>query len=417
MIGLASWSARTFSSLRYRNYRLLWTGTLISNSGDWMDQIALNWFVVSTTGDPYYLALVNLSRAVPILVFTLIGGAVADRVERRKMLIATQASAMMLAFLLAAMVIAGHAPMWAVLLLAAGRGILMSFNMPARHSLISELVPTSELPNAVALNSMTINITKILGPGAGGLIIATLGTGACFLINGLSFLFVLWTLHSMKIAPRPEAETKTGVQRPRPAESLIQSVGSGLRYTWSHTEILLLVLVSLVPTFFGQPYLVLLTLFAQDVFMTGPEGLGLLISCAATGSVCGALMLAGMPQWAASPRIMLIFVILFGVLLAVFATTSYMLLALPLLFAVGALNIAGNASNNTILQLRTAASMRGRVLSIMLLNRGLAQLGAATSAAIAGLIGVQATVAAAGCLIVAFGAYAFIFSRLGRDNG
>lgn len=402
------WASRTFAALRHRNYRLLWIGTLISNSGDWMDQIALNWLVVSTSGTPFDLALVNLCRAVPILAFTLIGGAVADRVERRRMMMVTQASAMLLAFVLAFLVLTGHAPIWAVLLVATGRGIVVSFNLPARHSLISELVPASDLPNAVALNSLTINVTKILGPALAGLIIAGFGTGICFLLNGLSFLVVLWTLHAMAF--------DGDRARPKPTESLGRSIAEGLAYTLRDTTLLLLVLVAFVPTFFGQPYMALLALFAYEVFRIGPDGLGMLSACAAIGSVGGALLLAAHPRWAASPRAMLVFLILFGTLLVGFASAPSLGIAIPLLFLVGTMHIACNASNNTILQLRAPDAMRGRILSIMLLNRGLAQLGAATLAGLAGLIGVRLAMVSAGLAMAALGGAVLGFSRLGRRS-
>lgn len=408
MASVSGWTSRTFSALRHRNYRLLWTGTLISNTGDWMDQIALNWLVISQSGNPWHLALVNLARAVPILLLTLVGGAVADRVERRRMLMVTQGCAMGLAFVLAALVLTDRAPLWAVLILATGRGIVISFNLPARHSLISELVPPAILPNAVALNSLTLNVTKILGPALGGLIIAGFGTGVCFLLNGLSFLVVLWTLGAMRF---PQAKAPE-----RAPESLARSIGDGLAYTWNDRTLLLLVSFALVPTFFGQPYMALLTLFAYDVFHIGPEGLGMLSSIAAGGAVAGALMLASMPRWAASPRAMLVFVLLFGGAVAGFALIPVLRLAIPLLFAVGAMHIAANASNNTILQMRVDDHMRGRVLSIMLLNRGLTQLGVAATAAVAGVIGVQAALAGSGVVIVAMGAAALLFSRLGREG-
>jgi MFS transporter, DHA1 family, staphyloferrin A biosynthesis exporter len=403
------WAARTFSALRHRNYRLLWIGTLISNTGDWVDQIALNWLVVSTSGTTIELALVNLCRAVPILAFTLIGGAVADRVERRRMMMVTQTGAMILALALAALVLTGHAPIWAILLIATGRGIIISFNLPARHSLISELVPPSVLPNAVALNSLTINVTKVLGPALAGLLIASVGTGLCFLINGLSFLVVIWTLRAMRFGGT--------TRRARVAESLGRSIVEGLSYTWRDPTLFLLVVVALVPTFFGQPYMTLLAVFAYDVFRIGPEGLGLLSACAALGAVSGAMLLAATPRWGASSRAMLVFLILFGVFLIGFALAPGLGVALPLLFAVGAMHIACNATNNTLLQLRAPDHMRGRILSIMLLNRGLVQLGVATWAGLAGLIGVRIALAGAGLAVLLLGGLVLAFSRLGRRSG
>lgn len=399
------WAARTFSALAHRNYRLLWIGTLISNTGDWMDQIALNWLVIATSGSPFELALVNLCRGLPILLFTLVGGAMADRLERRRLMMVTQSCAMLLAFVLAAMIFSEQASIAMIMVVATGRGIVIAFNLPVRHSLIPELVPAADLPNAVALNSLTANTTKIIGPALAGLIIAWLGTGACFLLNGLSFIVVIWTLRAMKFPPVVKAETEL---------SLGQSIVEGVAYVRKDTTVLLLLLIALVPTFFGQPYLTLLALFAHSVFDIGPQGLGLLTSCAATGSVCGALMLASFPRLAASGRAMLVFLIAFGVLLFAFALNPILALAPVLLLGVGAMQIAYNASNNTILQMRVPNHMRGRVMSMLLLNRGLVQLGAAMAAAVAGLIGPQYAVAMTAVVIVVFASTVSLRSRLIR---
>ena len=180
----------TFASLRHRNYQLLWSGTMISQSGDWMDQIALNWLVYDLTGSALALALLNMCRLVPITLFTLVGGVAADRIERRKLLLITQTVAMVLAFALAIVVSTGIVQFWMVLIVAVGRGVMMSFNQPARQSLISDLVPRELLTNAIALNSATMNLTRVIGPIIGGLLIVTVGVAGAFYVNGLSFVAV-----------------------------------------------------------------------------------------------------------------------------------------------------------------------------------------------------------------------------------
>ena len=400
------WRFDSFSSLRHRNYRLLWLGNLVSNTGDWMDQIALNWLVITIRGNPFDLALLNLFRATPILAFTLLGGAVADRMDRRRMLMMTQSIHMLTAFLLAFMVLGGHAPLWAVLAIAAVRGINIAFNLPARHSLVPLLVPPEAVPNAVALNSMTINLTKVIGPAFAGVLIAGFGTGICFLLNALSFLVVLWTLALLRFDLLPARE--------RARIPLHRSIAEGLRHTAGDRVLLLLVLLSLVPTFFGQPYLALLSLFAHDVYDIGADGLGVLTAVASVGSITGAFLLASMPRWAASTRVMVIFLMLLGLSLAAFALTPAFAPALPLLFCVGAMNIACNAANNTQIQLRAPDHMRGRVMSIMLMNRGVAQIGVAAWAALAGFVGVQAALASSGAVIAVIGVVFLLFSRLGQ---
>src|SRR5581483_10018615 len=200
----------TFSSLRHRNYRLLWMGTLVSSSGDWMDQIALNWLIYSLTGSAVYLGILNLCRLAPILVFTLIGGVVADRVERRRLMFTTQTFAMLLALLLAVLVSTGVVQVWMVLVIAIGRGVMMSFNQPARQSLISDLVPQEDLMNAIALNSATLTLTRVIGPAIGGVLIVWVGVAGAFYLNAASFLAVLYGLALMRFAER-KVKAKRGV--------------------------------------------------------------------------------------------------------------------------------------------------------------------------------------------------------------
>jgi MFS family permease len=199
----------------------LWFGTVISSSGDWMDQIALNWLVYQLSGSAVQLALLNLARLAPIFVFTLVGGVVADRAERRRLLFTTQAVAMVLAFILATLTITGLVQIWMVILIAIGRGIVLSFNQPARQSLISELVPRDDLKNAIALNSATLNLTRVLGPTIGGVLIATVGVAGAFYLNALSFLAVLYGLALMRFPDRVVRKKAT---------SMLADLTGGLSY-------------------------------------------------------------------------------------------------------------------------------------------------------------------------------------------
>src|SRR5262245_34624192 len=234
-----------FRSLEHRNFRLLWFGTLVSHSGDWMDQIALNWLVYQLTDSAIYLGVLNFCRMVPILIFTLLGGVVADRVERRRLMFFTQTAALLLALALAVLVSSGLVQIWMVLLVAVGRGIMMSFNQPARQSLISELVPRHDLMNAIALNSATLNLTRVLGPALGGVLIATIGVAGVFYLNAASFLAVLYALAVMHF---PEFV-------PRAHRSVLVDLTGGLRYLAGHAVLRTLVLLALLPMVFGIPYM------------------------------------------------------------------------------------------------------------------------------------------------------------------
>lgn len=393
---------KAFASLRHRNYRLLWSGTLISHSGDWLDQIALNWLVLELTGSVFYLGLVNLCRGLPILLCTLIGGAVADRMERRRLMFFTQGSAMVLATLLAVMVLTGHAPLWAIMLIATARGIVVAFNLPARQSLISDLVPRGDLPNALALNSMTINLTKIVGPMLAGLIIAAFGTGVCFAINAVSFIAVLGTLLAMRFPGREP--------RRAPPESFFGSIVSGLRFVAGEQTILLLVLVAIVPMFFGQPFVTLLAIWAYEVFQTGPEGLGVLTASAAGGSVIGGLVMANFGHTLTRGWVMLLLLSSYGAGLAIFALNPSPQVAPLILVAVGASMISYNIAHSSLLQMIVPDAFRGRVLSTLFLNRGLLSMGTATWATIAALGGPRLAFGLMGVSIIVFAVGLVLFA-------
>lgn len=378
--------------LRHRNYRLLWTGTLVSNSGDWMDQVALNWLVLETTGSAFYLGLVNLCRAVPILALTLIGGVAADRFERRRLMMASQAFGMVLAITLAALVALGQTQIWIILAIAAGRGAMVAFNQPARHSLVSEVVPKHILPSAIALSSLTFNLTKIIGPLLAGIIIATWGTAACFAVNASSFVAVLWTLALMQFPPRAERER---------GESVLQSLRVGFGYLGTNRLVLLLVLVAFIPVFFGGPYLQLLALFAVEVFKGGPDTVGMLTASAALGAMAGALVLATVPAATRSGFVMLLVMLAYGAVICAFAVTGNFIWASALLMLVGAGQIACNAINNILLQTIVPDAVRGRVLSVLLLNKGLVQLGTFAVATLAAFTGVRWAMLASGSVVVA----------------
>lgn len=378
--------------LRHRNYRLLWLGTLVSNSGDWMDQVALNWLVLQTTGSAVYLGLVNLVRAIPILALTLIGGVAADRFERRRLMMASQALGMVLALLLALVVALGRTDIWIILVIAAGRGAMVAFNQPARQTLVSEIVPRESLPSAIAMNSLTFNITKVIGPLLAGVIIATWGTAACFAVNGLSFTVVLWSLGAMQFPPRP-ARTRS--------ESVPAALRTGFAYLRTNPTVLVLVLVAFIPTFFGQPYLHLLALFAVEVFHVGPNGLGTLTASAAVGAMGGALLLATVPAAGRRGLVMLIMMGAYGLLICIFSLTDSFWLAAALLAGVGAGQILCNAANQILLQTIVPDEVRGRVLSVLLLNKGLVQLGTAAVATLAAAIGARWALLLSGGVVLA----------------
>jgi MFS family permease len=392
-----------FRSLRHRNYRLLWIGNFVSNTGDWMDQIAFNWLVYQLTDSAIYLGLVNLARWLPILVFTLVGGVVADRWERRRLMFSTQAIAMVLALVLAVLDVTGLIQIWMVLAIAAGRGIMMSFNQPAKQGLVSDLVPPHDLRNAIALNSTQFNLTRIIGPAIGGLLIATVGIAGAFFLNAVSFIAVLWSLAAMDIPPR-----RQGGHR-----SVLDDIKSGVNYVKTQPVLQGLLILALLPVGLGLPYMTMLTVFARDVLNVGGSGLGLLTACSSLCAVLGALYVAA----AANTRrgwLMLGGIIVFGVALFGFALSPWVWFSALMLFIVGTSQQVYMTTNNTVVQELVEDEYRGRVLSIVFLNRAMIPMGTMLAGFGTAIFGVQHTMAAMAAALVLTGLLAIRFSPAAR---
>jgi MFS transporter, DHA1 family, staphyloferrin A biosynthesis exporter len=395
-----------FSSLRIRNYRLFWIGTVIGNAGDWMDQIALGWLIWQLTGSGTYLGLLAFFRAAPILFFTLLGGALADRIERRRLMQGTQTFAMVLALLLAALVLTDVVQVWHVLAIAALRGVFMSLNMPTRQALISDIVGKDQLMNAIALNSATMNLTKILGGSIGGILITVIGIGGVFLINGLSFIVLIVALAMMTIPP---------MTKPLHRKSIVGSIGEGLSYIRDNSLMKSLIILALVPMLLGMPYMTLLPVFADTVLDIGNEGYGILVACTGIGAMVGALTIAALSGMRHRGKVMLVVMILFGVMLFLFSRSSYPLLSFVLLLGVGAGQTTFMALNNTLLQSLSSDEMRGRVMSIFFLNRGMLPLGTLGAGIATELIGVQLTVTIMASALVILGVVMFFRSPEVRE--
>lgn len=395
----------TFSSLRHRNYRLLWFGTLVSSSGDWMDQIAFNWLVYELTHSAVALGLANLFRLAPILVFTLIGGVVADRVERRRLMFTTQTVAMLLALVLAVLVSTGLVQVWMVFVIAAGRGIMMSFNQPARQSLISDLVPAESLMNAIALNSATLNLTRVIGPAIGGGLIATVGVAGAFYFNAASFLAVLAGLAMMRFSART-ARSRAG---------MLADLAGGVRYLNGQPTLRTLVLLALLPMVFGMPYMTMLTLFAKDVLRAGGIGLGLLTAASGVGAVLGALFVASLRDTTYRGRLMLGGLVAFGAALVAFSVSPWLWLSLLALIGVGISQQMYMATNNTLIQVYVAEEYRGRVLSTLFLNRGMVPLGTMLAGFGAAALGPQVAVGGMAAVLVLMALLAARFAPSARD--
>jgi MFS family permease len=346
----------TFRSLRVRNYRLFAGGQVVSNTGTWMQRVAQDWLVLELTHSGTALGVTIGLQFLPLLLFGLWGGVIADRYSKRILLISTQATMGALALLLGVLDLAGVVQVWHVYLLAFGLGLATALDNPTRQSFVMEMVGPDDLPNAVSLNSATFNFARVMGPAIAGLLITMAGTGPVFLINAASYLAVILGLARMRT-------DELRVNPPVPREK--GQLRDGLRYVGSSPQLLLpIVIVGFVGTF-GMNFQLTMALFAKDVFGRGPEAFGLLSSALAFGALMGALLSArrGRPD----PRLLVAAAVTFGALEIVTGLMptywTFAAMLVPTGLALLTLNTAANATT----QLNSDPAMRGRVMSLYML--------------------------------------------------
>ncbi|HZG36000.1 MAG TPA: MFS transporter [Gaiellaceae bacterium] len=362
-------NARTFASLRrHRNYRLFFTGQVVSVSGTWMQNIALAWLVVELTRSPLAVGFLAFCRFIPFTVFGLVAGVVADRIDNRRLVLGTQATSMVFSALLAALVLTGNAKLWLVYVLAVLSSTALVFDAPGRHALTFQMVGREELPNAVALNAGLFNASRVVGPALAGVIIAVWGVGVCFAINTVSFLAVLAGLLLMR------AEELVPVLREGAPPTLMRGVGEGLRYAWRSPQIRLVLLIVTVVSTVGFNFHVILPLLASDTLRAGPEVFGILSACFGGGALLGALLSAALGR--ASWKVLVAGTGGFSIALLALAPAASVWICALLLFVTGACFTLWTSNANSILQLGAPDHLRGRVVSLYLWAfAGLAPIG------------------------------------------
>ncbi len=368
-----------FAALRHRNFALLWTGAIVSNVGTWMQNVGQSWLVLQLTNSPLWLGLLGLSFALPMVVLPLIGGAVADRVHRVRLLYITQTGQMLLAFVLAALTWLHLVTVWPILLTAFLGATLLAFDNPARQALVYDLVPQGDLLNALSLNAATYTGAALVGPALAGLMLAPFGAGTLFFINGVSFLAVLFALAAMRDV------RSRGSATPAP---LGQTVRTGLAYAWKTRYVLGLLVLSALAAIFGRSYQSLLPIFARDIWNAGPAGYGLLLAAAGAGALAGAFGLAALGQAKRHGSTMVISGLAFGALLILFALSPAFVPGLALLFLAGVAATIFTTVISTQLQLTSPHELRGRVMSLYAITLiGLPSLGALGAGALAEQLG------------------------------
>jgi len=383
-------------SLRHRNYRLYLTGQLVSVCGTWMQQVALSWLVYRLTGSATLLGVVGFAGQVPVLALGAVGGVVSDRSSPHRVALLTQCALFVQAFILSALALSGWIQPSHIIALSILSGIVNAFDMPARQALVYQLVDAEDLPNAVALNSSIINAARIVGPGLAGVVIAELGEGVCFLINGLSYLAVIIALYAMD-RPTGRSISPTHV-------SFAESLTEGLRYVAATAPIRDLLLLLGVVGVMGMPYITLMPVFAADIHKSGADALGMMMGAVGCGALIGALSLARRKSIIGLGRVIAITTLGFGVALVAFTVSQAFWLSLLFLGCVGITWMVVIAASNTVLQTLADDHMRGRVMSLFTtMLVGMAPFGSLLAGWLADHYGAPVVVAGGGtvCAIAA----------------
>lgn len=385
-----------FRALKSKNFKLFFIGQIVSLLGTFIQQIALGWLIYSLTNSAVYLGVIGFAGQIPALILTPIAGVYADRMNRRKVLIAAQTVAMFMALLMALLYFTGLIQVWHIIVIAIINGMAMAFDTPFRHAFLLEMVGDRELlQNAIALNSTLINSARFIGPMIGGFIIALVGEGYCFLINGLSFLAVIIAFMSMKVTPVNKGKTH---------DSIIKELIEGFQYSYSFKPIKYLLLLVITTGFFGLSYQVFLPVFARDVLHGNSQMLGFLTGTMGAGALTGAFYLASRKGILGIPRMILIAAITFSVGLMGFSLSEDPAISLVMMYFVGFGMIVQFASANTLIQTIVDEDKRGRVVALYGMSfMGITPLGSLLLGTITPWAGVQYTIFASAfiCFVVA----------------
>jgi predicted MFS family arabinose efflux permease len=349
--------ARTFSALHYRDFRLLWIGAFTSTTGTFVQTLAQAWLVYSLTKSPLLLGVDGFLATGPMLLFSLVGGVVADRMERRRIMLMSQYCQMSFAFILALLVWTGTVRIWHIFLLSFLTGSAQSFSGPAYISLLPLLVKREDVPNAVAMNSMQFNLARVIGPAIGGFVFAIWGAAFCFFVNGLSFIAVIVAMTIMKIPPVLSDRTR----------SVVEDLKEGFDFVRHRRSLQLLTFLAFAGTFLGMPLFTMLPVVANRIFGLGARGLSMLQADYGVGSVIGALFVASTSYAVRKGRLALMMQLAFACLLAAFGLSRSIGMSLVVAFLAGMCIVGVVSLYSSLVQLATSDAMRGRVMSIFML--------------------------------------------------
>ena len=375
----ASAGLGTFSSLSIRDYRLLWLGQLSTSLGQWMDQVTRGWLIYQLTGSPLQLGLATAVRGLPLLLFGVMAGAYADRSNRKMQLFVAQTTNAALNVILATLVLTGYVHAWHVYLTGFLSGTVQAFQQPARQTLVSDIVGEEKLMNALALNSAALNGSRTLGPAIAGVFITAVGVAGSYYLQAVMYvLATVWTVQMVV----PERRANRWSREP-----FLRSIGAGLSYVAKEPNIRTLMLLALGPLTFGMAYSSLMPVIARNILHGGASLQGLLLSSIGFGSLTGALIVASMRRSHGYGLPVVVGATCFAISVMAFASSHWIIVSVVLGFVLGLFSVTYQTQNQTLLQILAPRHLRGRVMSIYLLNRGLVPVGALLAGLLASHLG------------------------------
>ena len=407
---------QVLSALKHRNYRLYWMGSLVSIIGFAIMMLAQSWLVYDLTGSPLYLGLVGLATSVPTIAFTLFGGVLADRIDRRRLLILTQAASGAAIFVLATLTATGLIQVWHILAIAAVIGAIQAFDLPARQAMVPSLVERKDLMNGIALTSTVWQASRIVGPTVAGLLIGLAGIATCFYVTAFGYLVMIFALTKMQMEKTEMAASRQG---------MVRNLGEGLGFIRNSPVFYSLIGMTFFNSLFGMSYVTLMPVFAKDILQVGSQGLGLLMSASGVGALIGTFSVASLGDIRRKGYLLVGGATIFGTLLALFGLTQWLLVSqgglvdappspsvlglswwflvsLGLLAFSGITNAFYMTTTMTLLQALVPDALRGRVMGVYGLTWSLMPLGGMQAGAAANFIGAPAAVMLAGLLVAVF---------------
>jgi len=390
------------AAFSFEGFRLLWAGAFLSSVGTWIQDVALSWIIHSRMGDPFYLGLRSFAQELPLLAFMLIGGAAADRIDRRFILLSSQFFQMAMAMLLGALFLAGHLGIVAIVLIAFVTGLMQSQSAPTYQAVITSLVPREHIPNAVALNSLQFNLSRAIGPVVAGLLLAHAGAGWCFAANAISFVGVILALRTIELPPPPID----------PRESLRDSLRAGLRHVFDTPRLRSATLLAFAASFLAFPLITYLPVLAGDVLKTGASGYSLLLTSVGLGAIAGAIGAARRGRAEGRGRLMLFAFAGFGLITASAALSRWQWLSMALLVGSGFTLTTAFSTLNSLVQEMAPEALRGRVLSIFgLAFRGGGPVGSLVAGRLVRAAGAPAVVAAYAAVLLCVASFLLLRGR------